>query len=79
MCVPHRQATHAITWEERSHAIDSHAKHMYIIQIYTQANRDKYLARIAGSITIMIIYNQENQSCQDERDKELEKCTCQGE
>ena len=27
----------------------------------------------------MIIYNQENQSCQDERDKQQEECTCQGE
>ena len=38
MRVPHRQATHAITRNERSHAIDSHAKQVYIIQIYTQAN-----------------------------------------
>ena len=28
---------------------------------------------------IMIIYNQENQTCQDERDKQLQECTCQGE
>ena len=29
---------------ERSHATDSHAKQVYIIQIYTQANREEYLA-----------------------------------
>ena len=28
---------------------------------------------------IKIIYNQENQSCQDECDKQQEECTCQGE
>ena len=28
---------------------------------------------------IMIIYNQENQSCQNERDKQQEECMCQGE
>ena len=44
-----------------SHATDSHAKHMYITQIYTQArheydNRDEYLARIACSMIIKIIY-----------------------
>ena len=27
----------------------------------------------------MIIYNQENQSCQDEQDKQQKECTCQGE
>ena len=27
---------------------------------------------------IKIIYNQENQSCQDEWDKKQEECTCQG-
>ena len=62
-----------------SHATDSHAKHMYITHIYTQPNREKYLARITCSITIMIIYNQENQTCQDKRDKQQEECTCQGE
>ena len=30
--------------DEGSHAIDSHAKQVYIIQIYTQANRGEYLA-----------------------------------
>ena len=44
MCVPHRQATHAITRNEGSHATDSHAKQVYITQIYTQANREEYLA-----------------------------------
>ena len=29
-------------------------------------NRDEYLARIACSVIIIIIYNQENQTCQDE-------------
>ena len=65
---------HAITQNEGSHATYSHAKQVYIIQIYTQANREEYLAMI-----IKIIYNQENQSCQDERDKQQEECTCQGE
>ena len=79
MCVPHRQATHVIPQNERSHATDSHAKQVYIIQIYTQVIREEYLAIIACSMIIKIIYNQENQLCRDERDKELEKCTCQGE
>ena len=57
---------------------------MYITHIYTQTrqeydNRDEYLARIACSMIIKIIYNQENQSCQDEWDKKQEECTCQGE
>ena len=43
VCVRHRQTTHAITRNERSHATDSHAKQVYIIQIYTQANREEYL------------------------------------
>ena len=30
--------------DERSHATDSHAEQVYIIQIYTQANREEYLA-----------------------------------
>ena len=42
-------------------------------------NRDEYLARIACSMIIMLIYNQENQSCQDERDKQQQESTCQGE
>ena len=42
-------------------------------------NRDEYLARITCSMIIMIIYNQENQTCQDEWDKQQEECTCQGE
>ena len=84
MCVPHRQATQAITRNERSHAANDHAKHMYITHIYTQArqeydNRDEYLARIACSMIIKIIYNQENQSCQDEQYKQQQKCTYQGE
>ena len=29
--------------DERSHATDSHAKQVYIIQNYTQANQEKYL------------------------------------
>ena len=66
MCVPHRQATHEITQNERSHATDNHAKQVYIIQIYTQANREEYLAMIACSMRIKIIYNQEKQSCQSE-------------
>ena len=70
MCGPHRQTTYAITRNERSHATNSHAKHVYIIQIYTQANREEYLAMIACSMIIKIIYTQENQSCQDERDKQ---------
>ena len=72
MCVPHRQATHAITRNEKSHAIDSHAKQVYIIQIYTKANREECLAMIACSMIIKIIYNQENQTCQSERDKQQE-------
>ena len=69
VCVRHRQTTHAITRNERSHVTDNHANNMYITHIYTQArqeydNRDEYLARIACSMIIKIIYNQENQSCQ---------------
>ena len=84
MYVPHRQTTHEITRNERSHATDSHAKNMYITHIYTQArqeydNRDEYLVRIACSMIIKIIYNQENQSYQDEWDKQKKECTCQGE
>ena len=30
--------------DKGSHATDSHAKHVYIIQIYTQANQEEYLA-----------------------------------
>ena len=41
-------------------------KQVYIIQIYTQANREEYLAMIACSMIIKIIYNQKNQSCQSE-------------
>ena len=67
MCVPHRQATRAITRNERSHATDSHAKQVYIIQIYTQANQEEYLVTIACSMKIEIIYNRENQSCQIKR------------
>ena len=44
MCVPHKQATHAITRNKKSHATDSHVKHVYIIQIYAQANQEEYLA-----------------------------------
>ena len=71
MCVPHRQAIHAITRNERSHATNSHANHMYITHIYTQSkqeydNRNEYLARIVCSMIIKIIYSQENQIFQDE-------------
>ena len=66
MCVPHRQATHAITWHEGSHATDSHAIQVYIIQIYTQANQEEYLAMIACSMINKITYDQKKQSCQSE-------------
>ena len=49
---------------ERCHATYSHAKQVYIIQIYTQANQEEYLGTIACSMKIKIIYNRENQSCQ---------------
>ena len=49
---------------KRSHATDGHAKQVYIIQIYIQANREEYLAMIACSMIVKIIYNREKQSCQ---------------
>ena len=55
MCVPHRQATHAITRNERIHATGSYAKQVYIIKIYTQTNREEYMAN--GS---MLHDNQDN-------------------